>query len=152
MAASQGVGACFDLERFIAAQDPVYPAVVQELASGRKTTHWIWFIFPQLRSLGSSARAIRYGIATRDEATSYLSHPLLGARLRDCARLLLECQESSISRIMPFPDDLKLRSSMTLFAEAAGRQRSEDRELFQAVLDRFFDGIRDSKTLDLLSR
>lgn len=142
----------FELERFVVAQGPVYPTVLQELGRGRKSTHWMWFIFPQLRSLGSSARAIRYGIGSLDEAAAYLSHRVLGARLRECARLLLGCQESSISRIMPFPDDLKLQSSMTLFAEAAGTNRSEDQALFRAVLERFFNGARDGRTLALLSR
>lgn len=141
----------FDLERFVVAQAPVYQTVIRELARGRKTTHWMWFIFPQLRSLGSSARAIKYGIASIEEAAAYLAHPLLGDRLCECADLLHQCRETNISRILPFPDDLKLKSSVTLFLLAAGDNHPEARASFQAVLDRFFDGERDDKTLNLLT-
>lgn len=146
----------FDLERFVSAQRAVYPNVIAELGRGRKTTHWIWFIFPQLRSLGRSARAMQYGIASIAEATAYLEHPVLGPRLAECAQLLLDCGESSIERIMPHPDDLKLQSSMTLFAIAANRvsadDGSADRARFQLVLDRFFEGRLDTNTLNILNQ
>jgi uncharacterized protein (DUF1810 family) len=142
----------FDLERFVAAQKAVYPAVVDELRRGRKETHWIWFIFPQLKGLGRSATAQRYGIGSLAEASAYLGHPVLGARLRECARLLLESTEGAIDRIMPFPDDLKLQSSMTLFAEAADNNAADDRALFLAVIDRYFGGKGDANTLRMLPR
>lgn len=140
----------FDLERFVKAQDPLYPAVTGELRRGRKTTHWIWFIFPQHRALGRSTRALRYGIESLTEAQAYLAHPLLGPRLRECARLLLHCGEPDVTRIMPSPDDVKLQSSMTLFARAASAA-SEDKVLFGAVLERFFAGEPDHNTLALLA-
>jgi uncharacterized protein (DUF1810 family) len=122
------------------------------LRRGRKETHWIWTIFPQLKSLGRSARAVRYGIDSLAEASAYLNHPVLGPRLRECSNLLLECGEREINRIMADPDDLKLQSSMTLFAEAAGDRATKDKALFLAVLDRFYEGRPDAKTLSLLSR
>lgn len=142
----------FDLDRFVAAQNPVYRTVVAELRRGRKTTHWIWFIFPQHKALGHSAMALRYGIGSLAEASAYLAHPLLGERLRECCRLLLDCGETAIERILPGPDDLKLRSSMTLFAAASDDRNPEANTLFQAVLDRFFNGKPDGMTLDLLPR
>jgi uncharacterized protein (DUF1810 family) len=135
----------FDLERFVRAQDDVYEDALAELKAGRKRTHWMWFVFPQLAGLGRTATAQRYAIASIDEARAYLAHPVLGARLTEAARALLTVEGRSAEQIFGFPDDLKLRSSMTLFARAA-----EDPELFQAVLDRFYDGP-DAKTIDLLA-
>ena len=134
----------FDLERFVTAQDGVYPAVCSELRAGSKRSHWIWFIFPQLRGLGRSPTAQRYGIASLGEARAYLAHPVLGPRLRECATLLLAHQGRSATSILGHPDDLKVRSSMTLFARAG-----ED-EVCRAVLDAFYEGQEDSATLELL--
>src|SRR6201996_8486462 len=106
----------YDLKRFVDAQAPVYRTVVDELRGGRKRSHWMWFVFPQLRGLGSSPTAVRYGIASLQEARAYLAHDLLGPRLRECTRLVNEVQNRSIAQIFGSPDDLKLFSSMTLFA------------------------------------
>src|ERR1700709_570898 len=106
----------FDLNRFVAAQTGVYDVVLGELRAGRKRTHWMWFVFPQLRALGRSPTAHRYGIESLDEARAYLAHPVLGPRIRECARLVAAIDGADVERIMGSPDDLKLRSSMTLFA------------------------------------
>ena len=124
----------FDLQRFVDAQDRVYDTVLAELRAGAKRSHWIWFVFPQLRGLGHSATAVRYGISSLDEARAYLGHPVLGPRLVECAEL-----------VFGYPDDVKLRSSMTLFARAA-----PDTPVFAEVLDRFFDGEPDAATDALL--
>ncbi|UXA10928.1 DUF1810 domain-containing protein [Mycobacterium sp. SMC-8] len=134
----------FDLERFVTAQQRVYPAVLAELRAGSKRSHWIWFIFPQLRGLGRSATAQRYGISSLEEAGAYLSHPVLGPRLRECATLLMTHQGHSATTILGHPDDLKVRSSMTLFARAGGDG------VFRTVLDAFYDGHEDPATLELL--
>jgi uncharacterized protein (DUF1810 family) len=133
-----------DLDRFVDAQDGVYADALAELGAGRKRTHWMWFVFPQIAGLGSSPAAQRYAIRSLDEARAYLAHPVLGPRLRECAQALLAVQDRSAREILGHPDDLKLRSSMTLFARAA-----DDPALFQAVLDRFYDGP-DPLTLTLL--
>lgn len=132
----------FDLERFIAAQDPVYGRVVGELRQGRKQTHWMWFIFPQIAGLGRSAMAERYAIRSLDEARAYLAHTLLGGRLRECTRLVLNVEGRTIHQIFGDPDDLKFRSSMTLFAQ--------EERLFQDALDKYFGGEVDTATLTLL--
>jgi uncharacterized protein (DUF1810 family) len=132
------------LDRFVEAQDGVYDDALAELTTGRKRTHWMWFIFPQIAGLGSSPTAQFYAIASLDEAKAYLAHPVLGPRLRECARALLAVDGRSAHDIFGYPDDLKLRSSMTLFARAA-----DDPAPFQAVLDRFYDGP-DPRTLALL--
>ena len=137
----------YDLQRFVAAQAPVYAQVQAELAHGRKASHWMWFVFPQLRELGRSATARHYGIASLAEARAYLAHPLLGARLDECTRLMLAVAGKSALEILGPPDDLKLCSSMTLFAEAA-----EGNALFVAALDRFFAGTRDPRTVALLAK
>ena len=124
-----------DLDRFVTAQAGVYEQALAELTAGRKRTHWMWFVFPQITGLGSSPTAQRYAIASLDEARAYLAHPVLGPRLRECARALLGVEGRSARDILGHPDDLKLRSSMTLFARAA-----DDPDLFQAVLDRDYDG------------
>ena len=138
----------FDLQRFLDAQQPVYPRVLGELAAGHKRSHWMWFVFPQLQGLGASAIARTYGIASLAEARAYLAHPTLGARLRECAQLLLANPCGDARQLLGYPDDLKLRSCMTLFAAAAGAQ---DQPLFQAVLDRFFAGVADPLTRELLT-
>src|SRR6187402_3110421 len=108
----------FHLQRFVDAQQPVYTAVLAELRAGRKRSHWMWFVFPQLTGLGHSAMAHHYAIASLDEARSYLSHPVLGARLRECSALVLALDHRSIHEIFGSPDDLKFHSSMTLFDRA----------------------------------
>jgi uncharacterized protein (DUF1810 family) len=137
----------FDLKRFVDAQDPVYRSVVDELRGGRKRSHWMWFVFPQLRGLGSSPMAARYGIASLEEARAYLRHDLLGPRLHECTQLVNRVQGRSIAEIFGSPDDLKLRSSMTLFACA-----TEDNRDFVALLDRYYDGEQDQLTVARLRR
>jgi uncharacterized protein (DUF1810 family) len=140
----------FDLQRFVTAQDRAYPSVLAELRAGRKRTHWIWFVFPQLAGLGRSATAARYGISGPAEAKAYLAHPVLGPRLRECAQLLAGVDDASIDEIVGFPDNLKVRSSMTLFAHTATHNAE-----FVAVLDKFYrdypDGREDPATLRLLT-
>lgn len=135
----------FNLERFVEAQAAVYSTVVKELKSGRKASHWMWFIFPQLAGLGRSATAREFAIASADEAAAYLAHPLLGARLRECGALALAIDGKEVAEIFAPPDDLKLHSSMTLFAEIA-----PDEAVFQDCINKFFDGEPDQATLDLL--
>lgn len=132
----------FDLKRFVDAQAPVYRSVVDELRGGRKRSHWMWFVFPQLRGLGSSPMAARYGVASLEEARAYLRHDLLGPRLHECTQLVNQVQGRSITEIFGSPDDLKLRSSMTLFARA-----TEDNHDFLALLDRYYDGEEDQLTV-----
>jgi uncharacterized protein (DUF1810 family) len=135
----------FDLRRFVDAQDRVYDRVVAELRAGAKRSHWIWFIFPQLTELGHSSTARLFGISSLAEAQAYLAHPVLGARLRDCTRLVAAIEGASIDEIFGWPDNLKVRSSMTLFAQA-----TSDNADFLAVLDTFFAGEQDPRTLELL--
>lgn len=137
-----------DLHRFITAQEPVYPTVLAELKSGQKRTHWMWFIFPQVAGLGFSPTSQYYAIHSLEEARQYLAHPLLGARLRECAEAVLAAEGRSASQIFGYPDDLKLKSSMTLFARAADDPHS----VFVRVLDKYFHGKQDTKTLDILKR
>jgi uncharacterized protein (DUF1810 family) len=132
------------LDRFVEAQAGTYDAALAELSAGRKRTHWMWFVFPQLAGLGSSPAARRYAIAGLAEARDYLAHPVLGPRLVEAARALLGVEGRSAGQILGHPDDLKLRSSMTLFAEAA-----DDPAVFRAVLDKYYDGP-DPRTLELL--
>lgn len=132
----------FDLQRFVDAQAPVYPQVVDELRAGRKRSHWIWFIFPQIAGLGSSPTAAEYAISSLDEARAYLRHELLGPRLHECSRLVSAVPGRSIGAIFGSPDDMKVRSSMTLFARA-----SDDNGDFVEVLNRYFDGEEDPLTL-----
>jgi uncharacterized protein (DUF1810 family) len=136
----------YDLQRFVDAQEHVYPTVLAELRHGRKRSHWIWFVFPQLRGLGSSATATRYGISSCDEARAYLSHVVLGPRLRECARLVAQIDGRSIEDIFGWPDYLKVRSSMTLFARC-----SADNAEFVAVLDKFYGGEPDPVTVARMS-
>lgn len=139
------------LSRFVGAQNAVYAVVVAELRAGMKTTHWMWFIFPQLRDLGVSPMSSHYGIGSLEEARAYLAHPLLGPRLRECAEILLDSPSTaSAAEILGATDAMKLRSSMTLFA-AAAQPRSVDRNLFRAVLDRFYGGESDPVTERLLA-
>ncbi|OBH13897.1 DUF1810 domain-containing protein [Mycobacterium sp. E1747] len=137
----------FDLQRFVDAQAPVYRNVIDELRSGRKRGHWMWFVFPQLRGLGGSPTAVHYGISSLDEARAYLRHELLGPRLRECARLVNEVAGRSIRDIFGSPDDLKLCSSMTLFMHA-----TDNNDDFVALLDKYYDGRQDRLTLERLGR
>jgi uncharacterized protein (DUF1810 family) len=134
------------LDRFVTAQAGIYPAVLAELTAGRKRTHWMWFVFPQIAGLGLSHTAQRYAIGSLDEARAYLAHPVLGPRLRECARALLAVENRTAKQIFGSPDHLKLRSSMTLFARAA-----DEPELFEAVLDRYYPGP-DRLTIELLGQ
>jgi uncharacterized protein (DUF1810 family) len=135
----------YDLQRFVDAQDRVYAQVVAELRAGRKTTHWMWFVFPQLAGLGSSPMAQQFAINSLDEARAYLDHPVLGARLRECTQLVLDVKGRDIDDILGYPDDLKFRSSMTLFAALDGAP-----PVFDAALLQYFAGTPDARTLDLL--
>ncbi|AMY21561.1 DUF1810 domain-containing protein [Rhodococcus fascians] len=135
----------YDLQRFVDAQDPVWNVVVKELKAGRKQTHWMWFVFPQLAGLGRSATAQHFGIADLTEAELYLSHEVLGPRLKKAAQLTLAVEGSTVDEIFGFPDNLKLHSSMTLFAEATKGQ-----SVFVEVLQKYFSGEFDGATLDLL--
>jgi uncharacterized protein (DUF1810 family) len=135
----------FDLERFTRAQAPVMDAVRAELRAGRKQSHWMWFVFPQLRGLGLSSTAEYYGIDSLQEARAYLAHPLLGPRLRECCELMLAVPEPrSAHAILGSPDDLKFRSCLTLFSLAA-----PDEPLFARCLERFYGGQSDARTLGL---
>jgi uncharacterized protein (DUF1810 family) len=135
----------FDLERFVEAQAPVYERVRSELHEGRKLSHWMWFVFPQIEGLGSSAMARRFAIGSREEAQAYLAHPVLGPRLRECTRLVNLVEGSTIAQIFGSPDDMKFRSSMTLFARVAPQI-----PVFGEALDKYFEGKPDSLTLERL--
>jgi uncharacterized protein (DUF1810 family) len=130
-----------DLERFVREQDRDYDHVLDELRRGRKTSHWIWFIFPQIAGLGRSALSQHFAIASLDEARSYLAHPILGARLRECVGLLLAVEGRSADEIFGALDAMKVRSSMTLFHRAA-----PDEPEFRLVLERFYGGVPDPAT------
>jgi len=135
----------YDLQRFVDAQDPVYRQVCAELAAGEKTSHWMWFVFPQLKGLGHSATAEHFGIASKDEAVAYLQHPVLGARLRECTRIVLDAEGRTAAQIFGSPDDMKFRSSLTLFAAVA------DELLFRATIQKYFEGD-DQRTIAMLQR
>ena len=132
----------FDLTRFVVAQAPVYDTVVEELRDGRKRGHWMWFVFPQLRGLGSSPTAVRYGVSSLQEARAYVRHEVLGPRLHECTQLVNQVRGRSITEIFGTPDDLKLRSSMTLFALA-----TDDRDDFTRLLEIYYRGEQDALTL-----
>lgn len=135
----------YRLARFVQAQDGPYADALDELRAGRKASHWMWFVFPQVAGLGSSPTSQRYAIASLDEARAYLLHPVLGPRLVECARAVLSHPELTPREIMGSPDDAKLRSSMTLFARVA-----DSEPVFQQVLDTFFAGEHDARTVELL--
>lgn len=135
----------FNLERFIEAQRASYDVALAELGSGCKRTHWIWFIFPQLKGLGVSSTSERYGLSGLEEARAYLAHPILGPRLREAVSVILEHSSASAGSILGELDALKLRSCLTLFALADPAE-----QIFEAALERFFDGQRDGRTLDML--
>lgn len=136
----------YNLERFVAAQASVYDSVLAELATGRKRTHWMWFVFPQMAGLGRSATARQYAIGSLAEARAYLAHPVLGARLRQCCKLVLELEDLGAHQIFGAPDDMKLHSSLTLFAAAAPGEA-----VFDQCLLRYFRGVPDAATLALIN-
>jgi uncharacterized protein (DUF1810 family) len=135
----------FDLQRFVDAQASVYADVLEELADGRKRTHWMWFVFPQIRGLGSSPTAQRFSISSLKEAEAYMRHPVLGQRLREATLLVNRVNGRSIEDIFGYPDYLKFRSSMSLFARA-----TDDNEVFVEALRKYFSGEPDADTLRLL--
>ena len=132
-----------NLQRFVDAQNAVYQQVLRELRKGQKESHWMWFIFPQLRGLGHSHMATVYGIASRQEAQAYLAHTILGARLKECTELVNQIEGRSIEEIFGSPDDMKFRSSMTLFERAARHN-----QVFQDALQKYFAGQPDLLTLE----
>jgi uncharacterized protein (DUF1810 family) len=136
-----------DLDRFVQAQHGVYDEVMAELAGGCKRSHWMWFVFPQLRGLGRSAMARHYGIASRAEAEAYCQHPVLGPRLVACTRLMLAVPGRSAHEILGAPDDMKFRSCMTLFHEVSPHE-----PLFREALERYFGGQPDPRTMELLAQ
>ena len=135
----------FALDRFVTAHSTVIDRVRAELRAGRKQSHWMWFVFPQIAGLGRSATAVHYAITSLDEARAFLAHPVLGERLRDCTKLVLDVEEKSAHDIFGSPDDLKFHSSMTLFAKAA-----PDERLFADALEKYFAGQPDRATLERL--
>ena len=132
----------YNLQRFVDAQAPVYDTVVAELRAGAKRSHWIWFVFPQLEGLGGSPTAARFAISSLAEAQAYLDHVVLGPRLRECTDLVNAIEGSSVERIFGWPDNLKVRSSMTLFTTA-----TSDNAEFVRLLDKFYGGAQDPVTL-----
>lgn len=136
----------YGLERFVAAQEAAYTQAVAELRQGQKQSHWMWYIFPQMRGLGRSPLAQKYGIASAAEACAYLAHPVLGPRLVECTQLVLDADKASASDVFRFPDDLKFRSCMTLFAQAAAEP-----SVFSAALRKYYGGEHDPETLRLLA-
>ena len=135
----------FDLDRFVGAQAAMYPQVLAELRAGEKRSHWIWFIFPQMKGLGHSSTSEFYGIGSLEEARAYLRHPVLGPRLQECTLLVNAIEKRPIEQILGFPDDLKFRSSMTLFAHAA-----PENTIFSDALKKYFNSETDPRTRELL--
>jgi uncharacterized protein (DUF1810 family) len=147
MANATGADDRFGLSRFVQAQEEVYPRALAEMKLGRKRSHWMWFIFPQIDGLGYSSTAKFYAIKSKDEAKAYLNHPLLGKRLMECAEALLKIEGKSAAEIFGDPDDLKLRSSLTLFASVSPAD-----SVYSRVLDQYFGGEPDQRTLQLLQQ
>lgn len=137
----------YNLQRFVEAQNPVYQRVLSELREGRKRTHWMWFIFPQIRGLGHSELAQRFSIGSLYEAEAYFEHPILGPRLRECSGLVNAIQNRTIEDIFGYPDHLKFRSSMTLFAQAVPGEK-----VFNEALDKYFAGSPDEFTVSRLAQ
>ncbi len=137
----------YNLHRFLDAQEGVYDTVLAELRAGRKSSHWIWFIIPQIAGLGHSSMAQQFAIGSLDEAKAYFQHPILGPRLRECTQLVLNVEGRSAEEIFPYPDNLKFRSCMTLFMTAA-----TDNPLFKNALLKYFDGQPDQLTIQVLAR
>ena len=137
----------YNLQRFVEAQAPVYERVLAELRAGRKTLHWMWFVFPQIQGLGYSPMSMLYAISGREEAIAYDAHPVLGPRLRECTALVNAVNGKSALEILGSPDDLKFRSCVTLFAACTAEPG-----MFQAALEKYFGGVGDPKTLALLGK
>ena len=135
----------YNLQRFVEAQASVYEQARAELRAGSKRSHWMWFIFPQITGLGSSPMAVRYAITSKDEAAAYFNHPILGPRLRECTQLVTQIENRSIDQIFGSPDNLKFRSSITLFAQA-----TPDNQVFLDALQKYFDGKFDPATINQL--
>ena len=135
----------YNLERFIKAQDGIYEAAVSELKNGYKTSHWMWFIFPQFKGLGFSSMSVQYSISSLREAEEYLNHPILGRRIKESSRIVLNINDHSAKQIFGSIDELKFRSSMTLFNYV---QNNEN--IFELVLEKYFNGLQDNRTLELL--
>ena len=135
----------YNLERFIKEQQRDYLIAYAELSQGRKKSHWSWWIIPQIVGLGMTATSHKYAIKSLDEAIAFLAHPYLGKNIREISNVLLNLQSNDATAIMGYPDDLKLRSCMTLFSEADPNEK-----VFQKVLDKFFDGEKDDRTLEIL--
>jgi uncharacterized protein (DUF1810 family) len=133
------------LDRFVIAQESIFKRVLSELRAGTKMGHWMWFIFPQIRGLGRSPTSIEYAISSLDEAQAYLQHPVLGPRLKECTQLVLNVDGRSATDIFGTPDDVKFRSSMTLFTQV-----SRDDDIFHRALQKYFEGVSDQLTLDRL--
>src|SRR4051794_4965247 len=138
------MSSAFNLERFIEAQDRVYETVLHELRAGDKRSHWMWFIFPQVRGLGESTISQRYAIGSQDEARAYKAHPILGTRLIECTQIVVELQNRTAEQIFSYPDNLKFRSCMTLF------QQATNDEIFRIALLKDFKGEPDKLTIDIL--
>jgi len=135
----------YGLSRFIEAQDTDYEQALAEIRSGRKRSHWMWYVFPQFTGLGSSPTSSHYAIKSRDEAEAYLSHPILGRRLVECAEAVVQIRDRSALEVFGSPDDMKLRSSATLFASL-----SPEGSVFHRLIDQYFDGRRDDRTIELM--
>lgn len=136
-----------NLARFLKAQGPVYEQALAEIRAGRKRSHWMWYVFPQVAGLGHSATSVHYAIGSTDEAAAYLAHPILGPRLIECAEAVLQVNGRSAAEIFGSPDDMKLRSSATLFAAV-----SPEGSAFHRIIDKYFEGNQDARTLELVSR
>jgi uncharacterized protein (DUF1810 family) len=136
----------YNLERFLKAQAAVFEQVCVELRGGQKRSHWMWFVFPQLEGLGHSAMAQRFGISSLEEAEAYVNHPVLGARLRQCTELVNQIEGRTVNQIFGYPDDLKFRSCMTLFAQVPA-----DNQVFKDALEKYFGGEADAQTLARLA-
>jgi uncharacterized protein (DUF1810 family) len=139
----------YNLQRFVDAQQQVFERACRELRQGRKQSHWMWFIFPQIKGLGSSEMAQTFAISSREEAEAYLAHPILGPRLRECSQIVADLQGRPLDDIFGYPDDMKFRSSMTLFAQVAAADK-RDKEIFKQCLEKYFGGEPDPATLAAL--
>jgi uncharacterized protein (DUF1810 family) len=137
----------YNLARFLKAQGPVYEQAIAEIRAGRKRSHWMWYVFPQFKGLGSSPTSIHYAIGSAHEAAAYLGHPILGPRLMECSEATLQLENRSALEIFGSPDDLKLRSSSTLFAAV-----SPEGSVFHRIIDKYFDGEQDVRTIELMAR
>ena len=140
----------YDLRRFVNAQQQVFERVCGELRQGQKQSHWMWFIFPQIKGLGHSEMAQRFAISSRQEAEAYLAHPILGLRLRECSQIVADLEGRGVEDIFGYPDDMKFRSSMTLFVLVA--QATADGEVFRRCLEKYFEGEADPATVAQLHR